>query len=497
MAWFSLSPELTLKKVNSKAGIKKDLKDTFDKLPDKSETLLAVADDDWSGKPNDPWVIKINTKNYNWITTKSPIWAGGGKFTDSKKLYTVVGGNDITIRWRKTKVAYSLPSTQMQELGSAWVLERAVNDNKTTFKRVQDIIDDKVTYDKLVKIFRGDVPETWLYTFFAQQKKLFHHYAGNSPYETFNRDGGFMDFITKTINDKYGIDKKDTWNPADIWIIKGKQAKMENEIEDLVSGPEQQIQELNDYLKVKYRKGEIRGLSLKKISGLKAKFEVVNLGPKEGYVDTKDFNYPCDPSCFQSKFDIKTGKKNFTQDVRFVIKTGGRKRKTYDFQIKANSPELENGSNLKFEATQKGAGGARMGKAPVDKIIELLHYFGEKDFVNDYGKYPANRDEFQKHPKKGKTYFKKVIRDLLSGSKKMKSDMTNVNKIIDNIDISFDSPDDRDTNTRCKLMGLDFFYSVKKLGEDNMREFATDMVYLSQKKSTKKNNKFGPFGKVY
>ena len=75
--------------------------------------------------------------------------------------------------------------------------------------------------------------------------------------------------------------------------------------------------------------------------------------------------------------------------------------------------------------------------------------------------------------------------------------MTNVNKIIDNIDISFDSPDDRDTNTRCKLMGLDFFYSVKKLGEDNMREFATDMVYLSQKKSTKKNNKFGPFGKVY
>ena len=66
-----------------------------------------------------------------------------------------------------------------------------------------------------------------------------------------------------------------------------------------------------------------------------------------------------------------------------------------------------------------------------------------------------------------------------------------------NIIDSYNSPEDRTTNTRCKLMGLDFFYSMMELGPDKMREFGTDMVYLAQKKSTRKNDKFGPFGKVY
>ena len=75
--------------------------------------------------------------------------------------------------------------------------------------------------------------------------------------------------------------------------------------------------------------------------------------------------------------------------------------------------------------------------------------------------------------------------------------MTNLNDIITNIKLSYESPEDRTTNTRCKLMGLDFFYSMMELGPDKMREFGTDMVYLAQKKSTRKNDKFGPFGKVY
>ena len=79
----------------------------------------------------------------------------------------------------------------------------------------------------------------------------------------------------------------------------------------------------------------------------------------------------------------------------------------------------------------------------------------------------------------------------------MKTDETDIKKIIMNIETSFKSPDDRGTNTRCKLMGLDFFYSMLKLGPEKMREFGTDMVYISQKKGTKKKDTFGPFGKVY
>ena len=493
MSWFSLNPERSLKKVSSKKGLQKELKEIFDGFPDKSESLLAVADDDWRVSSKDPWVIKVNAKNYEWITKNY----SGGIFTDSKKLYTLRMGNDTIVRWRKTKVGISTPSTQMQEQGSAWILERVINDNKTTYKKVQDIVDDKVTYDHLVKIFRGDVPEDWMFTFFAQQKRLFNVYNGNSPYTTFNRDGGFMDYITKICSSKFKIAKKDSWNPADIWIIKGSQTQIENEIDKMLDGDNQTIYELNDYLRGKYIKKEIMGLSLKKVSGKVAKYEVVNLEDRGAYIDTKneDMNYDVSGKCFQSNFSIPSGKKNFTQDVRLVIESGGKKNKIYDFQIKANSSEASNGSNLKFEATLKGAGGARLGKAPVDQIVEIMEDLGGKGFENDYKKYPGTIEEFQDKKSKGKDHFKKVISELIVGG--MITVFRDIDKIIENIEKSYKSSEDRGTNTRCKLMGLDFFYSMMKMGREKMREFGTDMVYISQKKGTKKKDTFGPFGKVY
>ena len=36
----------------------------------------------------------------------------------------------------------------------------------------------------------------------------------------YSREGGFMDYISKFVKEKYQISKKDSWNPADIWLIK-------------------------------------------------------------------------------------------------------------------------------------------------------------------------------------------------------------------------------------------------------------------------------------
>jgi hypothetical protein len=303
-----------------------------------------------------------------------------------------------------------------------------------------------------------------------------------------------MDYITKICSTKFQIAKKDSWNPADIWIIKGSQTKIETEINKMLSGSNQTIYELNDYLRIKYKAKEIMGLSLKKVSGKVAKYEEVNLDGIGSYIDTESMNYDVSEKCFQSNFKIPSGKKNFTQDVRLVIESGGKPNKTYDFQIKANSSEASGGSNLKFEATLKGAGGARLGKAPVDQIVELMKDMGQTGFVNNYKKYPGTIEEFQDVESKGKEYFINVIRELLG--KGMVTDIKNLKEIIENIETSYKSHDDRGTNTRCKLMGLDFFYSMH-LMKDKMREFGTDMVYMSQKKGTKKKDTFGPFGKVY
>ena len=75
--------------------------------------------------------------------------------------------------------------------------------------------------------------------------------------------------------------------------------------------------------------------------------------------------------------------------------------------------------------------------------------------------------------------------------------MKDVDDVINNIKESFGGTKDRGTNTRCKLMGLDFFYQCSKLKDEDRREFITDMIFLAQKKAFKKVDYFGPFGKIY
>ena len=69
--------------------------------------------------------------------------------------------------------------TQMQELGSAWVFKRAIQDN-ISFKSAADIVKDKVTYQELIKIWKkvggvdwnDRVDGEWVESFYKQQKAL-------------------------------------------------------------------------------------------------------------------------------------------------------------------------------------------------------------------------------------------------------------------------------------------------------------------------------------
>ena len=75
--------------------------------------------------------------------------------------------------------------------------------------------------------------------------------------------------------------------------------------------------------------------------------------------------------------------------------------------------------------------------------------------------------------------------------------MKDVDNVITNIKASFEGKKDRGTNTKAKLMGLDFFYQCSELSNEDRREFITDMVFLAQKKAFSKVDYFGPFGKIY
>ena len=139
--------------------------------------------------------------------------------------------------------------TAMQEKASAFILQRVFKDKKS-FNNEFDILNDSDTKKQLIKIFTYnnkklfyfDLPMQnkgmttveyqkvvkrwlktaegkWINTLFLQQDKMKKTYP-NNKFDIFNRDGGFMQFISNLVKTNFGIAKKDAWYPADIWLIR-------------------------------------------------------------------------------------------------------------------------------------------------------------------------------------------------------------------------------------------------------------------------------------
>ena len=130
-------------------------------------------------------------------------------------------------------------------------------------------------YKELTEIY-PEVNELWLKGLVAQQITVRNNVLGGNHYTTFNRDGGFMDFISNLVRDKFKISKKDSWNPADIWVIENEQ-KAIDKIKNAVRGNHPTITELNNVMKRMWHDKELKGISLKAISGETALWEEVNL----------------------------------------------------------------------------------------------------------------------------------------------------------------------------------------------------------------------------
>ena len=489
--YFSLGRSKILNKARPYPKLRETIIDILKNAPMKKAGF--IGDENWNGKGT--WMIKVSDANFKYIVKS----LGKGKETKRAMTYELPSGKvsggkavPVSVRFRESgKIEAAKAGTAEQEQGSAYIFDRVVNKN-INYKSWEDIVADEEAYESLVKIFRGDVPDSWLMSYYAQQKVLLKEVQ---PPKTskFDHSGAksFMDYITKlclkNFNSQLGLGgKKDSWNPADIWIVNGSQSQIEKELEKSTTT----IHELNSVLRQMYHDKRVMGISLKK-TGKVAYYEKVNL-EKDGLIpDTKDYNYPSPMKAFTANFKIPAGDDMFTQDVKITIEGGG---KTFVFQIKANSSDAKGGSNLKFEPTAKGSGTARLGKAPVDKVTKILKDDFNKTFVNDYKKYPGYLNEFTGNHSKGEKYFRDVLSDLLS---KIDTDMRDVDDVINNIKESFGGTKDRGTNTRCKLMGLDFFYQCSKLKDDDRREFITDMIFLAQKKAFKKVDYFGPFGKIY
>ena len=314
--------------------------------------------------------------------------------------------------------------TAMQELGTLWVFRQVIQENKT-FRKWQDIKNDSDTYDELKKIWKeiGKVesgPEDrWLEIFFKQNKafmgamkdpriKLLEEFnrgarhAGGVAYKIPGSSGAsetFMEFISKHVK-QYGISQKDNWNPADIWLIKNEKkwrdALIQHSSVEGKGSPSSialNLQQCNAILRDAWAKHEIIGISLKAIgSGDTARWQAVNTNIE--FVNARsDLNFRLTFKLKEIRCYLKIDKDGgVTQDSWVYIDNGPTQ---YKFQVKANSSSDRSGSGLKYEGQEEGATAARLGKATVDLLMDLMDEAGIP-FDKNKTSYPMSVDELIK-----------------------------------------------------------------------------------------------------
>ena len=377
------------------------------------------------------------------------------------------GGGANSDKPPKVKTAY-------QERGAAYIFEQSLVKNVDYDKKIKAamtklktnsvVLTKKVLpEDVLLETFKDDLSKLrelfevkgnsgfpyidWLNSFYFSQKVLLAKYS-SSTFQRFERDGGFMDYITKLIKDKFGISQKDTWNPADVWAVKGTQQAVEKYIDDKMkkimdykeSSQKFEGAQLDNYIRagtlylnsilidlLTGRDPKVVGISLK-LTDSGAHIEEVNfdkvkenIKENKALIDTIADPFIVDPkNDFICNFEItsgKTSKGTFTQDVKVSAEdahTGDR----YNFQIKANSSESTTGSNLKFELTIQGKGAARGGKVPVELVVSLVNKIQRGAFENDYKKYPRTSKEFLAKLTSADKNYKKIFDRVFSMKKK-------------------------------------------------------------------------------
>jgi hypothetical protein len=294
-------------------------------------------------------------------------------------------------------------------------------------------------------------------------------------YEEFNRDGGFMDFISKLVGDKFGIRKKDNWNPADVWVIKDERKCIE-EIEEATSGSHPTIMELNEVMKRMWADKRLKGISLKAVSGKVARWEEVNVQNLLFTDKNKEPIFELDSSMI--KLSLK-GKGVFSsQDTIIKVKEGTKYE--YKFQIKMNSRGF---SNLKFEPTMKGAGAARLGKVPLDMLKTMMQADYRLTFTNNNSDFPKTSEEFVKQ----QSTFLKMWNNIKNHCE---TEIRTEEDFINNFMEAFSVESDVANSKLMQLQFLDMLYSKTKA---EYNELLTNMVFLAMKKG----KYFGPFGKLY
>ena len=214
--------------------------------------------------------------------------------------------------------------------------------------------------DKIAAIY-PNYDDDWHATFKLQAEKLKGWLTTNKGYE-YSRDDGIMPFLEKIAINKCGVSTKDSWNPADIYIVrKTKKREIETELTRIgnLSVPKpQKLDMLNDYMRKMFVTRDLVGISLKKL-GRTATVEETNVTRQQ---TLKDISVVA--NSVKLDLDLASNGEFNTGEMKLQLKVGND---TVNVQIRAFSGGVRESTQM--DMTGAGAA-AKLGKVSAREAID-------------------------------------------------------------------------------------------------------------------------------
>ena len=443
-------------------------------------------------------------------------------------------GKPFKIRFKATGAdpSKSQPSatskTEQRENATMLFIERAVqNPSNYIFQAGEwwKVVADKKLYKEAVKLFplletSGLEQESAMASGRLMPRVM--RQGGWRKWNHYSRDDkgtDFMAYIIDVLTKQFGFSRnaKDTWNPADIWLVKNLQAvkiKINTAVKG-ISGREN-ISKLNKVLRQLFISGEVVGVSLKLVTKPKqgAFWKIYNVSPpqfagadpvkietpfgdqSQMQVGAKEYNFPVGEII--CKLNINGGKMA-TQET--VVNLTHNQLSKFKFTIKTTSG-VSGFAGLKYEPTETYRAAARGGKTPVDQLAPVLDEYGIGPRAFSGNKKKGHLNKWQQHPTSTEEWMEEH-KDYVAMWKNIKGHVvTNVRNEKEFIEAFTKQFIQNPHFANTKLMQINFLNAIfqPKMTKGKRQELFNRMLMMAEKKSHKKHIEgedfYGPFGKI-
>ena len=350
----------------------------------------------------------------------------------------------------------------------------------------------KLPNETQIKRSYPEIDQSWRSSF-KKQTDLLMDWWETIPQKNkykYSHTKGFMKFIVDAIR-RCGINKKDNWNPADVWLVdKNKEKEIQYNIRKILSDLKITqdksivIEKINTYMRKLFNDKDLIGISLKKTKAKTGKYKEYN---------TSDVQYDFS----KSKIDLKNiqliwdlNKKNKFQNVETYIDINFIDKKIIETRMGLFGDKHAH-YPIRIQLKVKNDRSA-LGRVPVDIIDNWLEKYGfsRKQIVKNV--IPTKNNSFEDIVFETKRLFGEIIKSPMA----KKINFGNINSledfsiILDNLDVS---KDEILRNLSIKLQSMYYIHFFIKLSESNeLDDFILD-IFLSSQKIGKLN---GPFLKI-